>query len=146
MFFIKIFVFFSFSFLFLISIEFPQQNINQSENGIGDKKLYGENIGLYRKSKLLTLIEKCICLTTLSVNSVFKFSEMYLSYRLNLQQINSSYFSKMALIGFQYRISHQRCYYKFRKIHWKTPAPESLFLYWKRSPGEVLFLRILRNF
>ena len=122
-------MFFSFSFLFLISIEFPQQNINQSENGIGDKKLYGENIGLYRKSKLLTLIEKCICLTTLSVNSVFKFSEMYLSYRLNLQQINSSYFSKMALIGFQYRISHQRCYYKFRKIHWKTPAPESLFLY-----------------
>ena len=55
---------------------------------------------------------KNICLTVLSVNSVYEFSEMYLSNRylsnrfiyLNkfLLQINSSYFSKMALVGFQY--------------------------------------------
>ena len=29
------------------------------------------------------LIEKCICLTILLVYSVYKFSEMYLSYSLN---------------------------------------------------------------
>ena len=34
------------------------------------------------KSKQLRLIQKCICLTA-SVNSVYKFSEMYLSYGLN---------------------------------------------------------------
>ena len=35
------------------------------------------------KPKQLPIIEKCICLTILSVNSVYKFSEMYLSYSLN---------------------------------------------------------------
>ena len=35
----QIFVFLSFPFLFLMKIEFLQQNINQSESGIGDKKL-----------------------------------------------------------------------------------------------------------
>ena len=35
------------------------------------------------KSKQLPLIEKCICLTTLSVSLVYKFSETYLSYSLN---------------------------------------------------------------
>ena len=44
---------------------------------------YSEGIGLYMKSKQLPLIEKCICLTMLSVNSVYKFSEIYLSYSLN---------------------------------------------------------------
>ena len=32
-------VFLSFSFIFLISIEFPEQNINKSETGLGDKEL-----------------------------------------------------------------------------------------------------------
>ena len=32
------------------------------------------------KSKQLPLIEKCIYLTILSVNSLYKFSEMYVSY------------------------------------------------------------------
>ena len=40
-------MFFSFSFRFWWSIKFPQQNINQSETEIGDKKLsvqlYAEN-------------------------------------------------------------------------------------------------------
>ena len=31
--------FLSFSFLFLMKYKFPQQNINQSERGIGEKKL-----------------------------------------------------------------------------------------------------------
>ena len=35
------------------------------------------------KSKQLPLTEKSICLTILSVNSVYKFPEMYLSYSLN---------------------------------------------------------------
>ena len=35
------------------------------------------------KLKQLPLIEKRICLTILSVNSVHKFSEMHLSYSLN---------------------------------------------------------------
>ena len=52
-------------------------------------------------SKQLPLIEKCICLTILSANSVHKFSEMYLYYNLNFT-INSRYFIKMALAGFQY--------------------------------------------
>ena len=42
-----------------------------------------KRIGLHLKSKQLPLIEKCISLTLLSVNSVYKFSEMYLSYSLN---------------------------------------------------------------
>ena len=44
---------------------------------------YSENIGRYMKSKQLPSIEKFICLAILSVNSVHKFSEMYLSYSLN---------------------------------------------------------------
>ena len=40
-------------------------------------------MGLYIKSKQFPLIEKCICLTILSVNLVYKFSEMYLHYSLN---------------------------------------------------------------
>ena len=55
---------------------------------------YSENIGLYIKSKQLPLTEKCICLTILSVNSVYNFSKMHLSY--------SSYFNKIASVGFQY--------------------------------------------
>ena len=39
LFFIKKCVFLSFSFIFLISIEFPEQNINKSETGLGDKEL-----------------------------------------------------------------------------------------------------------
>ena len=39
---------FLFSFLFLISIEFPQQNINQSERRIRDKKL---SVELYARVK-----------------------------------------------------------------------------------------------
>ena len=35
------------------------------------------------KSKQLPFIEKYICLAILSINSVCKFSEMYLSYSLN---------------------------------------------------------------
>ena len=35
------------------------------------------------KSKQSLLIEKCFCLTTLLANLVRKFSEMYLSYKLN---------------------------------------------------------------
>ena len=38
-FFIKNFVFYHFHFFFWWSIEFPLQNMNQSETGIGDKKL-----------------------------------------------------------------------------------------------------------
>ena len=44
---------------------------------------YSENIGHYMKSKQLPFTEKCICLAILSVNSVYKFSGMYLSYSLN---------------------------------------------------------------
>ena len=52
------------------------------------------------KSEQFPRIEKCICLTMLSVNSVYKFSGNYsLNFAAN---INSSYFSKMALVGFQY--------------------------------------------
>ena len=40
-------------------------------------------MGQYMKSKQLHFIEKFICLAILSVNSVYKFSEMYLSYSLN---------------------------------------------------------------
>ena len=36
------------------------------------------------KSKRLPLIEKCICITILFVNSVYNFSETSLSYRLNV--------------------------------------------------------------
>ena len=55
------------------------------------------------KSKQLPFIEKFICLATLSGNSwnsVYKFSEMYLSY-CSLS-FNSSYFTKMALVEFQH--------------------------------------------
>ena len=61
-----------------------------------------EKAGLYMKSKSLPLIAKYICLTMLSVNSVNKFSEMYLSYSLNFTT-NNSYFRKMALAVFQYK-------------------------------------------
>ena len=44
-----------------------------------DYETYSENIGLCAKSKQLPLTEKCTCFTILSVNSVYKFSEMYLS-------------------------------------------------------------------
>ena len=44
---------------------------------------YSENVGLYKESKQLPLIYKCLCLTILFVNSIYKFSEMYLSYSLN---------------------------------------------------------------
>ena len=62
---------------------------------------YSENIGLYIKSKQLPLTEKCICLTILSVNSVYNFSKMHLSYSLNITT-DSSYFNKIASVGFQY--------------------------------------------
>ena len=42
-------------------------------------------------------MEKYVCLIVLSVNSVYKFSEMYL-------QIYSSYLSKMALVRSQYEL------------------------------------------
>ena len=54
----------------------------------------------YMKSKQLRLIE--IFLTIQYVNLVYKFSKMYLSYSLNFLLINNSYFSRMALVGFQY--------------------------------------------
>ena len=41
-------------------------------------KTYSGNVGLYLKSKQVPLTEKSICLTILSVNSVYKFSEVYL--------------------------------------------------------------------
>ena len=37
-----------------------------------------ENLGQYMKSKQLPFIEKVICSAILLVNSVYKFSEMYL--------------------------------------------------------------------
>ena len=55
-------------------------------------------VGLYMESKQLLLIEKCICLTIISVNSVCKFSEIYLLYSLTVT--TNSHFSKMALVGF----------------------------------------------
>ena len=51
------------------------------------------------KPKKLSFIEKFIRLAILSVNSVYKFSKMYLSYCLHF---TTNYFSKMALVGFQY--------------------------------------------
>ena len=44
---------------------------------------YSESIGLYMESKQLSLIEKFVCLLIMSVNSVYKFSEI-LSNRLNV--------------------------------------------------------------
>ena len=44
---------------------------------------YRENIGQYMKSKQLPFIERFIRLAILPVSSVYKFSEMYLSYSLN---------------------------------------------------------------
>ena len=55
-------------------------------------------MGLYMKLKQPLLIEKCICLTIISANSVCKFSEMYLFYSLTVT--TNSHFSKMALVGF----------------------------------------------
>ena len=52
------------------------------------------------KSKQLPLIEKCIFLTILSVSSVY-LKCIYLTAQI-LLQINSSYFGKIALVGFQY--------------------------------------------
>ena len=46
-----------------------------------------EKTGQYMKSKQAPFIEKCICLAILSVNSVYKFSEMYLSYSLDITTI-----------------------------------------------------------
>ena len=55
---------------------------------------------MYMKSKQLTLIEESICLTILSVNSVYKvFWNVSITYIL--LQINS-YFRKISLVGFQY--------------------------------------------
>ena len=48
------------------------------------------------------LIEKFICLTILSVNSVYKFPEMYIFIAYMLPQIDIRYFSKIDLVGFQY--------------------------------------------
>ena len=47
-------------------------------------EIYNENIiGLYMKSKQLTLIEESICLTILSVNSVYKvFRNVSITYIL----------------------------------------------------------------
>ena len=45
------------------------------------------------KSKQLPLIEKCTYLTIISVNSVYKFCGMYLSYSVNFST---------ALVGFQH--------------------------------------------
>ena len=47
------------------------------------EKTYSENVGQYMKLKQLPFIEKFICLAILCVNSVYKFSEMYLSCSLN---------------------------------------------------------------
>ena len=52
--------------------------------------------------KTNSLIEKFICLTILSVNSVYKFPEMYLLIAYMLPQIDIRYFSKIDLVGFQY--------------------------------------------
>ena len=40
---------------------------------------YSENIGLYMKSQRIPLTEKYICLAIISVNSIYEFSEMYLT-------------------------------------------------------------------
>ena len=52
--------------------------------------MYNERTGLYTKSKQIPLIEKRICLTILSVNLVYKCSEIYLSYSLILPKVNNS--------------------------------------------------------
>ena len=49
------------------------------------------------KSNQLSLIEKCICLTILSVSSVYKFSEMYLSYSLNFTTNNLAIDNKIPI-------------------------------------------------
>ena len=53
------------------------------------------------KSKQVPLIEKCICLTILSFNSVYKFSKcIYLIAKI-LLQMNNCYLSEMDVVGFQ---------------------------------------------
>ena len=47
------------------------------------KRIVKSNIDLYIKSKQLPLVEKCVCLIILSVNSNYKFSAIYLLYSLN---------------------------------------------------------------
>ena len=54
------------------------------------------------KPKQLSFIEKFICLAILSVNSVYTFSECIYLIAYILLQINSSYFSKIGLVQFQY--------------------------------------------
>ena len=46
-------------------------------------EMYSENIGPHVKPKQLPFIKKLISLAILSVNSVYKFSELYVSYSLN---------------------------------------------------------------
>ena len=60
------------------------------------------NIGQYMKSKQLLFTEKFICLAILSVNSVYRFSKIYLSCSLSFTTSNSSCFSKMAFVGVHY--------------------------------------------
>ena len=50
----------------------------------------------------LLFTEKFICLAILSVNSVYRFSKIYLSCSLSFTTNNSSCFSKMALVGVRY--------------------------------------------
>ena len=60
--------------------------------GIDEWIIQIEKIDLYMKSKQLSLIEKCICLTIQSVNSVYKFSEMYLSI---LKVVSATFFASL---------------------------------------------------
>ena len=56
---------------------------------------------MYSEVKQVFLTEKYICLTILSFNPVYKFSEMYLSYSLDFTTNKYSY-SKVVILGFQY--------------------------------------------
>ena len=46
-------------------------------------EMHSENIGPHVKLNQLPFIKKLISLAILSVNSVYKFSELYVSYSLN---------------------------------------------------------------
>ena len=67
-----------------------------------ERYVHRENVGQFMKSKQLSFIEKFICLAILSVNSVYRFSECIYLIAYILLQINGSYFSKIALVRFQY--------------------------------------------
>ena len=54
------------------------------------------------KSKQLPVIEKCICLAILSVNSVYKFFEMCLSYSLNSTTNKFQLFQSNGFTGLRY--------------------------------------------